>query len=426
MLVVAVLAVLFITIAEAVFWVAAIGELPGRALWVIGLSNGLLSALVAYHAMRLAPIRLPPGSSAMLGLVPESFELLRQGLNSDTASKAARILDGLPGVRGVLVADLHQVLGLSGIFGRDEALSRAAFEAVKGGGLWISRRRRQAQARRVKVRTPGGPVRELFAVPLSCGGEPAGFVAVAADYPGRSSQGLLATLEAAGRLFSMQMDLGQLDRQARLAAEAELKALRAQINPHFLFNALHTVVAYIREDPETARRLLIRLADMFRLGMSVSGHIIPFAQEYEYIKNYLSIEQARFRDRLKVVYDIDPQVLGVGIPALSVQPLVENAVRHGISSKEGPGTIRIRARLDWVLTRLCVSVEDDGPGFDPGRLGEIPKPGGVAGDGQAGGGGVALANISERLKRLYGPGFKLHVDSKPGHGTRVHLAIPMR
>lgn len=427
MLVVAALVVLLVTTAEVVFWVAIAGMSLRQVLWPMALFNGLLGALVAYLSVRSAALRLPQGPEAVLGLVPESFEMLRQGLNAQTASKAARILAGLPGVHGVAVSDLHQVLGSAGVLARDHELRRVAFGAVRGYGPWAQKRLRRASARRFRVRPPsGGPARELVGVPLTCGGEPAGFLMVAAAPGAQAARGVHAALEAAGRLFSMQIELGQLDRQARLAAEAELKALRAQINPHFLFNALHTIVAYVREDPETARRLLIRLADLFRLGMGLSGHIIPFAQEYEYIKNYLAIEQARFRDRLKVVYDIDPQVLGVGIPALSVQPLVENAVRHGISAKHGPGVIRIRARLDWVVTRLYVSVEDDGPGFDPSRLNEALKSG-MGANGQAGrGGGVALANINERLKRLYGPEFNLRVESRPGHGTRVELAIPMR
>lgn len=427
MLVIAGLAVLFVTIAELLLLAAGVGSLSGQGLWVVVLSNSLLGVLVAYLASRASPIRLPPDSGGVLGLVPESFELLRRGLDSDTAQKAARILHGLPGVQGVVVADMERVLGVSGVFASDAALAKSAFEAARAGRATGPRGLREARARRVRMRgAGGGPLGELVAVPLRCGPQPAGFVVVAAAPSDRSRPRLLATLEAAGRLFSMQMELGQLDRQARLAAEAELKALRAQINPHFLFNALHTIVAYVREDPETARGLLVRLADLFRLGMSVSGQVIPFAQEYEYIKNYLAIEQARFRDRLRVVYDIDPQVLGIRIPALSIQPLVENAVRHGISAKSAPGTIRIRARLDWVMTRLHVLVEDDGPGFDPARIQEILKPNGQASNGHGAGGGVALANINERLKRLYGPQVGLRIDSTPGKGTRVELVIPMK
>lgn len=427
MLVVAGIAVLFFSVAELLLLAAEVGGLSGRGLWVVTLSNGLLAALVAYLTIRSSPIRLPSDSGGVLGLVPDSFDLLRRGLDTETAQKAARILHGLPGVRGVVVADPERVLGASGVFASDPALARRAFEAAKADRPSGPRRPREARA--WPVRMPGTGARlegEVVAVPLRCGRDPAGYVVVVATPSERSRPKLYATLEAAGRLFSMQMELGQLDRQARLAAEAELKALRAQINPHFLFNALHTIVAYVREDPETARGLLVRLADLFRLGMNVSGQIIPFAQEYEYIKNYLAIEQARFRDRLRVVYDIDPQVLGVGIPALSVQPLVENAVRHGVSSKPGPGTIRIRARLDWVMTRLHILVEDDGPGMEPSRLQEILDANGRSSNGHGPGGGVALANINERLKRLYGPQFRLHIDSTPGRGTRVELVIPMR
>ncbi|MDR7461696.1 MAG: histidine kinase, partial [Armatimonadota bacterium] len=224
----------------------------------------------------------------------------------------------------------------------------------------------------------------------------------------------------------MQLELAHMDQQARLAAEAELRALRAQINPHFFFNTLNTVVSYLRDDPETARRLLLRLADLFRMNMELQGQIIPFADEYQYIRDYLFIEQARFRDRLRVVYDIDPQVLKVGVPALSVQPIVENAVRHGIGPKNGPGTVEIRARLDLLTLRVHVVVRDDGVGMPPERVAEVLAARSGNGDRRSGRRGVGLANVAERLRRLYGDAYSLQIDSTPGKGTTVHLRLPLR
>ncbi|MDR5698146.1 MAG: histidine kinase, partial [Armatimonadota bacterium] len=232
--------------------------------------------------------------------------------------------------------------------------------------------------------------------------------------------------ELFARFLAMQLELAYMDQQARLAAEAELRALRAQINPHFFFNTLNTIVSYLRDEPETARRLLLRLADLFRMNMELQGQIIPFADEFQYIRDYLFIEQARFRDRLRVTYDIDPQVLKVGVPALSVQPLVENAVRHGIAPKNGPGTLEIRARLDLLLLRVHITVRDDGVGMPPERVEEILH--GHPGEAMPRSvrGGVALANVRERLRRLYGDACSLEIESTPGRGTTVHLRLPMR
>lgn len=204
-----------------------------------------------------------------------------------------------------------------------------------------------------------------------------------------------------------------------LAAEAELKALRAQINPHFLFNVLNTVVAHIGDDPVTARQLITRLADFLRYSLRQTGQLISFQEEFSYVKTYLYLEKARYGDRLQVIYHIDPQVLGAQVPALVVQPLVENAVRHGVAPKVGRGSVILSAHVDFLHMRLNVTVADDGVGIPPERLEDLLT--GPA-DRER---GVGLRNVNERLKRLYGESYGLQIRSRPGRGTRVHFRIPI-
>jgi len=381
----------------------------------LAVSLGLFNAVLAVVVGRLSVAQVGYSRRGRgLPALPDPLPVLRDGLNRETARQAADMLAGLEGVRAVAVADGREVLAVCGPAAQDAAVVEAVERVVEAA---------RAGARAQRRPVPGGLA---LAYPLAHRREVLGALALvlAPDCP--SVEDVARSAELFSRFLSMQLELAHMDQQARLAAEAELRALRAQINPHFFFNTLNTVLSYLRDDPETARRILLRLADLFRMNMELQGQIIPFADEYQYIRDYLFIEQARFRDRLRVVYDVDPQVLKVGVPALSVQPLVENAVRHGIAPKNGPGTVEIRARLDLLTLRVHVVVRDDGVGMPPERVAEVLAPRPPNGDRRGSRRGVGLANVAERLRRLYGDAYGLQIDSAPGRGTTVHLRLPMR
>ncbi|MCS7235250.1 MAG: histidine kinase [Armatimonadota bacterium] len=375
------------------------------------LFNGVLAVVVG--RLGVAQVSYSRGRRAFPGF-PEPLPVLRDGLNRETARQTAELLARLEGVRAAAVADRQEVLAVCGPAAEDPTVGGAVTRAVAAV---------RDQARPQRQPLAAGVV---VAYPLAHRREVLGALAVVVGPECPSVEDVCRSAELFARFLAVQLELAQADQQARLAAEAELRALRAQINPHFFFNTLNTVVSYLRDDPETARRLLLRLADLFRMNMQLQGQIIPFADEYQYIRDYLFIEQARFRDRLRVVYDIDPQVLKVGVPALSLQPIVENAVRHGIAPKNGPGTVEIRARVDLLTLRVHVVVRDDGVGMPPERVAELLAPKGANGDRRAGRRGVGLANVAERLRRLYGDAYGLQIDSAPGKGTTVHLRLPMR
>lgn len=414
MLTVAGLLALIITLLEILI-LHALEPLSTTALLVtVGCNLGIVG-IVGYFVF--AAIRVPrpssPSSAEAIRVVGDTLPLLRRGLNPKTAAQAARVMATLEGIVAVVIADKNEILAAEGPFAA--ALDRNALHAQMNK-VMESRRGRiiKMGGYPVAVSTLNTQGKVLGSLGLVT--EPSHYLAGK-----RELSGFTAVL---GQLLSMQVELGQMDRQAQLVAEAELNALRAQINPHFLFNALNTIISYSRDDPQTTRRLLQRLADLFRGSMQSSGQMIPFADEYEQIKNYLYIEQARFRDRLNVIYDIDPQVLKIEIPALSVQPLVENAVRHGLTPKKGSGTLIVKAQVDFLAMRVAIRVSDDGMGIDPAQIPELLKP--RVGRRRGEGGGLGLANINERLRRLYGEGFSLHIQSTPSTGTNVTLRIPMR
>ena len=200
---------------------------------------------------------------------------------------------------------------------------------------------------------------------------------------------------------------------SELAAEAQLAALRAQINPHFLFNSLNSIAQLIHTDPDTAETCVERLAEIFRYRLNrAEKEFVPLSEELQMAQAYLEIERARFGERLRVETDVDPRSLRQLIPNLILQPLVENAVKHGLSRKVGPGTVRIGARVDGSL--LTLTVGDDGLGMPGTALAEVYER------------GVGLSNLKARLERLYGPAHLPEITSAPGTGTRVCLRLPMR
>jgi two-component system LytT family sensor kinase len=216
--------------------------------------------------------------------------------------------------------------------------------------------------------------------------------------------------------MSRQMELAELDRKTERLAKAELAALQAQISPHFVYNTLNTIAAFIRTEPETARQLLSDFADFLRRTFRPKGEFTPFAQELEYVHQYLTFEKARFGERLDVVYRVDPEILSTVVPVLVLQPLVENAVRHGISRKIGAGRVTIAAEDRGNECRI--SVDDDGVGME----GEVVRQ--VFHRPRRDAFGVGLINVNERLRSVYGPEHGLEIASRPGEGTRVSFSVP--
>jgi LytS/YehU family sensor histidine kinase len=215
--------------------------------------------------------------------------------------------------------------------------------------------------------------------------------------------------------------------EAELARmQAELRALRAQINPHFFFNALNTIRFMIREDPQKARDLLIDLSEIFQRTLR-SGDFVPLRSELGYVEAYFSLEKARLGDRLRVVWGgllrpegplkTETPLLDHPVPTLTLQPIVENAVIHGIGKKKEGGTVSIS--VDRRQDDLVIVIEDDGVGMDPGRTARLFGP------GSAEDAGIGLRNVDARLRQLYGLEYGLAVESEPKKGTRVTIRMPL-
>ncbi|HET6179711.1 MAG TPA: histidine kinase [Candidatus Sulfotelmatobacter sp.] len=207
----------------------------------------------------------------------------------------------------------------------------------------------------------------------------------------------------------------KLEEQERLLLHARMEALQNQINPHFLFNTLNSISSLVRFDPDMARDVIFKLATILRRLLNTSEAFAPLREEFEFIDNYLDIEVVRFgRDKLRVVKELDPASLDVVVPAMLLQPLVENSIKHGLSPKVEGGSIYLRSRV--VESRLIIEVEDDGVGMGAAQLEESSSWSGM---------GIGMANISERLQVLYGDTARMTIDSHQGKGTLIRIRLPL-
>jgi two-component system LytT family sensor kinase len=279
---------------------------------------------------------------------------------------------------------------------------------------------------------PGNPLASLLArpeiellVPVRVDGRVGSVIAAS---PGGARRGLLTQeihylRSVAGQLGSrldlLRLEQQMAERQNREAlllqqvTEAELRALRAQINPHFLFNSLNTIANLIVTNPARAETMTLRLAKVFRHVLAQSSRpLVSIREEMEFLRTYLEIEEARFGSRLQVEIDVAEEVAAATVPSLILQPVVENALKHGLGPKPGPGRLWISARADG--DRVCLSVEDDGVG-----------PGASANGNGARRHGVGLVNITERLATLYQDRAQVAMEQRTPEGTRVTLLVPL-
>jgi two-component system, LytTR family, sensor kinase len=212
-----------------------------------------------------------------------------------------------------------------------------------------------------------------------------------------------------GRFRERELRASQLEGQL---VRARLRALEMQLRPHFLFNTLNTVSELIHSDPRAADRMVARLGDMLRATLDgEGGDEVPLRRELEHLDRYLDIERTRFRDRLRVEVEADADALDAAVPKLFLQPIVENALRHGIGSRPGPGSVAIRASRQ--NGRLVILVRDDGPGL-------------ANGSDSVDGAGIGLSNTRARIEQLYGRDAELSLRNVAGGGAEVSMKIPYR
>ncbi|MFE7900682.1 sensor histidine kinase [Streptomyces sp. NPDC057424] len=333
---------------------------------------------------------------------------LRSGLTEETARKSARKLRSLLGTDALCLTDRKQVLVWDGegAHHRTEIMERLAGPLETGRG----------EAFRLTCDSLDCSVRWAVVAPLTVDDRVHGALVACAP---RESAVLVRAAGEVARWVSVQLELADLDQSRTRLIEAEIKALRAQISPHFIFNSLAVIASFVRTDPERARELLLEFADFTRYSFRRHGDFTTLAEELHAIDHYLALVRARFGDRLSVTLQIAPEVLPVTLPFLCLQPLVENAVKHGLEGKAVPsGKCHIQITAQDAGAEALVVIEDDGAGMDPGLLRRI-----LAREVSPSG-GIGLSNVDDRLRQVYGDDHGLVIETATGAGMKITVRLP--
>jgi two-component system, LytTR family, sensor histidine kinase LytS len=348
-------------------------------------------------------VRRPRRQEPALELLEATLPELRRGLTESAARTVAYELFEKLGYGAVAVTDTHRVLAFVGAgadhHGAGDRPMRPVYEAITRGEPLLA-----PLGIRTECSHPACPLGAAAVAPLELSDRPAGAIVAYATDGSPLDEPAVATLAAVGSQLSAQLQLSELH-------SATSTALQAQMEPHFVFNALNTIASFIRTDPERARKLVLAFADHLRSRLARPGEFITLEEELRHVGSYLELEQARFGSQLQVTIDADRDAREVRLPPLLVQPLVENAIKHGKTDRPLHLIVRARVRRG----RLRVTVRDDGRGIAREMIDRVLEPG--VGDGT----GLGLANVNLRLTAHYGAGVRLR--SFP-FGTIVRLEVP--
>ena len=376
------------------------------------------AAVVAVRTRRV--VATPTERAVHLALHTASLaaHALRHGLDADSARRAAPFLRQLTGADAVVVYAASGERLAHDPSDRatwtDDAFSAASVAAAQA----LTGQRRKMSDHHASDHRSGSLVAQPL---LTDGGDALGvLVAVTSRQPG---PGMLGAIGEVASYAASQLELADLDASRARLDRAEVLALRAQISPHFIYNALNTIASFVRTDPDRARELILEFADFTRYSFRAAGQYTTLSEELRNIDRYLTLERARFGEALTVRLQVAPEMLAVVVPFLALQPLVENAVRHGFAGRGG-GTVELGARDDG--TDCVITVEDDGVGMDPDALRAGPADALADGtpDASDHSAHVGLTNVDHRLRAAFGNDYGLVVETAVGAGTKVIMRVP--
>ncbi|TQN33347.1 two-component system LytT family sensor kinase [Haloactinospora alba] len=332
--------------------------------------------------------RAGSGQQKALVTARRIVEDMQDGTVGSASKRALASVRRLLGARGVAVSDLSGSLRWVG---------RPAPEQETGplvAGVLSAERPR------------GKP--PLVAVPLRVRDELDGVLLVSGDVA-------TGAVREVASLMTQALERGRLERSAERAERAELRALRAEISPHFVYNALTVIASLVHSEPDRARDLMIDFADYARYSFVQHGEYTTVSEEFHAIETYFALQRAVLGDRLQAHVRVAPEVLAVAVPCLVLEPLVENAIRHGIEPRSGPGTVHVHGEADG--DECVITVEDDG-------IGMAPEEARAALSGDADTGRIGLANVDKRLRNVFGSWFGLVLETELGAGTRATVRLP--
>lgn len=338
----------------------------------------------------------------VLSIAKAATEYLKNGLNEKNAEKVAEIIKDMGNVNGVFLGNMDKILTYTGIKIETEILE----DQYKNYLLNLDNQI-------IKYNEDGKKCIFLCTPIITSKGQFQGSIGLLVRFEKDIDKYFIEFSKELSNLFATQIELNNLNKLSEALYLAELKALRSQIRPHFLFNALNTISSFCRTNPSKARELILNLSNYFRNTLKRENDFVTLGQELELIESYLYIEKARFGERLQLHMDIPEEFKSITIPVFMLQPIVENSVKHGIAPNINGGDIFITVKS--LGSEYLFSVRDTGKGMDKDRYEEVVSkwP------------GIGLSTVNERLKLLYGEGYKLNIKSTFRIGTEISFNIPI-
>ncbi len=347
-------------------------------------------------------------SARAFQVAEKTLEIMGRGFNRQTATEIAQVIHQQTGVGAVAITDREKILAFTG-HGADHHLpdkpvgSSLTARAIQENRVIFADGIRQPFTCSL---SPGCPLGSSLVVPIRVDNEVVGTIKLY-ERKDKLFLNINRTLgEGIANLLSDQLLRYRYEEQKNLLVTSELKLIQAQVNPHFLFNALNTIIAIIAEDAARARDLLLHLSNFFRKNLKRSGDLATLEEEMDHVNSYLTIEKARFEERLVFENEIDPALLQLRLPTFTLQPIIENAVKHGVSAIFGVGVIKVTAEREQ--DRVVISVEDNA-----GTYCEEIKHG-----------GLGMNIVDKRIKNLYGQQFGIAVACEQNQRTQVRITIP--
>ncbi|MDN4526437.1 sensor histidine kinase [Fictibacillus fluitans] len=355
-----------------------------------------------------------------LKLAESTIAYLRKGLTTDSAQRTCQIIYDEVDVSAISMTDKEKILAHVGQADDhhqpgESIQTHATREVIQQGKLIV------AKHDDINCSQPNCPLGAAVIAPLKRRQEVVGTLKFYVQSEKEVSNVLLELIQGLSALLGQQLEIAEAEKAQELAREAEVKVLQAQVNPHFLFNSLNVIVSLTRTEPQRARSLLIALSKFFRQNLGATTKTwTSLNEELKHVQAYLLIEETRFVDKLKVNYVIDDSALSVKIAPLTLQPIVENCIKHGIKDQEADCEIRVLIRDLGEMVKI--TVKDNGSGITPERLAtlgenEVPSDKGT---------GLGLMNVNKRLEHMHGGKSKLHIESSPDKGTTISFLIPKR
>ncbi|MGG7619369.1 LytS/YhcK type 5TM receptor domain-containing protein [Bacillus coreaensis] len=354
-----------------------------------------------------------------LRIAEKTLSHLRNGLSHDSAKAVCHILHNEIRTSAVSMTNTKEILAHIGL-GYDHhqvgspIQTQITQSAIQKGETIV------ADKTAIQCREKSCPLGAVVVAPLRQRGETIGTLKFYFRSEKEITPVIMELVSGLSSLLSNQLEIADVDRAYQLAKEAEIKALQAQISPHFLFNTLNTILSLIRLDPMKARKLLVSLSHFLRQNLSVTTQsLTTLEQELKHVKAYLAIEEARFSNKLSVTYDIDEHTLLQNIPPLTLQPIVENAIKHGFKDKEKNCFIYISIKKE--PTHILITIKDNGEGIPTERIQQLLAQPILSETGS----GVALYNVNRRLSFVFGEKTTLQINSILQQGTSIQFSIPI-